>query len=87
MCLLISVYPLPQRTFSVHINGDRNHVSRYKSYYSMSTGLNRRERSNILDLAKATQGLPLPNSGIGAFEPSLYCTIIHPALILLAQVK
>ena len=26
------VYPLPQGTFSGHINGDHNHVSRYKSY-------------------------------------------------------
>ena len=25
-------YPLPQGAFSVHINGDHNHVSRYKSY-------------------------------------------------------
>ena len=37
------VYPLPQGAFSVHINGDHNHVSRYKSYSWMETGLNRQE--------------------------------------------
>ena len=26
------VYPLPQGAFSVHINDDHNHVSRYKFY-------------------------------------------------------
>ena len=61
----------------------------------MEIGLNRREmfsfgvmRSpNIPDLTKARQDLPLPDSRIGAFEPSLYGTIIHPALTLLAYVK
>ena len=86
------VYPLPQGAFSVHINGDHNHVSRYKSYSWMETGLNRRESfsfgampsPNIPDLTKARQDLPLPDSQIGALEPSLYSTIIHVALTLLA---
>ena len=64
------VYPLPQGAFSVHINGDHNHASRYKSYSWMETG--------------ARQDLPLPDSWIGALEPSLYGTIIHAALTLLA---
>ena len=41
---------------------------------------------NILDLSKARQDLPLPDSRIGAFEPSLYGKIIHAALTLLACV-
>ena len=39
---------------------------------------------NILDLTKARQDLPLPDSRIGALEPSLYGTIIRAALTLLA---
>ena len=89
------VYPLPQGAFSVHINGDHNHVSRYKSYSWMETGLNRRESfsfgampsPNIPDLTKARQDLPLPDSRIGALEPSLYGTIIHAALTLLAYLN
>ena len=41
---------------------------------------------NIPDLSKVRQVLPLPDSRIGAFEPSLYGTIIHAALTLLACV-
>ena len=41
---------------------------------------------NNPDLAKARQDLRLPDSPIGALEPSLYGTIIHGALILLAYV-
>ena len=89
------VYPLPQGAFSVHINGDHNHVSRYKSYSWMETGLNRWESfsfgampsPNIPDLTKARQDLPLPDSRIGALEPSLYGTIIHAALTLLAYLN
>ena len=62
------VYLLPQETFSVHINGDHNHSSRYSYYSLMETELNRRESfsfgampsSNIPDLTKARQDLPLP---------------------------
>ena len=36
---------------------------------------------------KFRQDLPLPDSQIGAFEPSLCGTIIHAALTLLAYVK
>ena len=83
------IYPLPQRAFSVHINGNHNHVSRYKSYSRMETGLNRQESfsfgaipsPNIPDLTKARQELPLPDSRISALEPSLYGTITHAALI------
>ena len=54
----------------------------------METGLNRQEifsfgvmpSPNIPDLTKARQDLPLPDSRIGALEPSLYGTIIHAAL-------
>ena len=61
----------------------------------METGLNRRESfsfgampsPNIPGLAKARQDLPFPDSQIGAFEPSLYGTIIHAALTFLAYVK
>ena len=65
------------------------------SLIPMETGLNRSEifsfgampSANIPDLAKARQDLPFPDSRIGAFEPSLYGTIIHAALTLLAYVK
>ena len=65
------------------------------SLISVETGLNRREifsfgampSPNIPDLAKARQDLPLPDSRIGGFKPSLYGTIIHAALTLLADVK
>ena len=58
----------------------------------METGLNRRESfsfgatpsPDILDLTKARQDLPLPDSQIDALEPSLYGTIIHATLTLLA---
>ena len=60
----------------------------------METGLKRGEsfsfgampNPNFADLTKARQDVPLPGSRIGAFEPSLYCTIIHAALSLLAYV-
>ena len=89
------VYPLPQGAFSVHINGDHNHVSRYKSYSWMETGLNRQESfsfgampsPNIPDLTTARQDLFLPDSRIGAFEPSLYGIIIHAAIALQAYVN
>ena len=58
------------------------------SFIPIETGLNRRESfsfgtmpsPNIPDLAKARQDLPLPESGLGAFKPSLYRTIIFAAL-------
>ena len=61
----------------------------------METGLNSRESfsfhamssTNIPDLTKARQDLPLPDSRIGALEPSLYGTIIHAALTLLAYLN
>ena len=67
-----SIYPLPRDgTFSAHINGDHNHVSRYKSYYQKDKlgwigekSLLRRNaqpkhpRYNI----SAKQDLPLPES-------------------------
>ena len=89
------VCPLPQGALSIHINGNHNHVSRYKSYSWMETKLNRRESfslgampsPNIPGLAKAKQEFPLLDSRIGAFEPSLYGTIIHADLTLLAHVK
>ena len=67
-----TLYPLLQGAFSVHINGDHNHVSSYKSYSLMETTLNRRESlsfsampsPNISDLAKAKQDLPLRDSRI-----------------------
>ena len=87
-------YPLPQGFFSVHINGDHSHVSRCKSYSWMETGLYMRESfsfgaipsPNVQDLAKVRQDLPFPDSPIDAFEPSLYGTIIHVVLTLLAYV-
>ena len=89
------IYPLPEGAFSVHINGDNNHVSRYKFYFWMETGLNRQESfsfstmpsPNIPDLTKARQDLPLPNSQICALEPLLYGMIIHAALTLLAHLN
>ena len=65
------------------------------SLIPMETGLNRQESfsfgavpsPNIPDLAKARQDLPLRDSRIGAFKPSLYGTIIRAALTLLAYVK
>ena len=65
------------------------------SLIPMETGLNRRDifsfgnmpSPNIPDIAKARQDLPLPDSRIGAFEPSLFGTIIHAALTLLAYFK
>ena len=61
----------------------------------METGLNKRESfsfgampsPNISDLTKAGQDLPLADSRIGALEPSLYGTIIHAALTLLAYLN
>ena len=61
----------------------------------METGLNRRESFSIgampspiiPDLTKARQHLPLPNSQIGALEPSLYGMITHAALTLLAYLN
>ena len=68
------VHPPPQRAFSVHINDNHNHISRYKSYSWMETGLNRKESfsystmpsPNIPDLAKARQELPLPDNRLAA---------------------
>ena len=42
---------------------------------------------NVPDLTKARQDLTLPGSRIGALEPSLYGTIIHAALTLLAYLN
>ena len=89
-----TVYPLLQGDFSVYIYGNHNNVSRCKSYSSMENGLNRRESfsfgatpsPDISDLAKARQDLPFRDSQIGPFEPSLYGTIIHAVLTLLAFV-
>ena len=66
-----------------------------KSLIPMETGLNRQEifsfgampSPDIPDLTKARQDLPLPDSRIGTSQPSLYGTIIHAALMLLAYVK
>ena len=85
----------PTRGFFRTINGDHNHVPRHKSYSWVETDLNRWKSfsframpsPNILDLSKARQDLPLPDSRIGAFEPSFYGMIIHAALNLLAYVK
>ena len=65
------------------------------SLIPLETGLNRQESfsfgampsPNIPDLAKSRQDLPLPDSQIGAFEPSLYGMIIHAALTVLAYVR
>ena len=77
------VYSLPRGVFPVHINSDHSHVSRHKSNSCMETGLNKQEsfsfgvmsNRNIPDLVKARRDLLLPDSRIGAFEPSLYGTI------------
>ena len=61
----------------------------------METRLNGRERfsfgaipsPNTPDLTIARQDLPLPDSWIGALEPSLFGTIIHAALTLLAYLN
>ena len=53
-----SIYPLPRDgALSAHINGNHDHVSRYKSYYQKApTGLNRRENSpSALCLAQTSQ--------------------------------
>ena len=42
---------------------------------------------NIPDLTKTRQEFPLPDSRIGALETSLYGTIIHAALTLLAYLN
>ena len=42
---------------------------------------------NTPDLTIARQDLPLPDSWIGALEPSLFGTIIHAALTLLAYLN
>ena len=76
MCLGNPVYPLPQGFFSAHINGDHKHVSRYKSYSSMETGLNRLESfsfvaitsPNISDVAKAGQDLLPPRQRNSCFQ-------------------
>ena len=90
-----AVHLLPQGTFPIQIDGGHNHVSRYKSYSRMETGLNRQESLSfgaldspkIQNLAKDRQDLPLPDSRIGAFEPLLYGTIIHADLTFLAYIK
>ena len=61
----------------------------------METGLNRRESfsfgampsPNMPDLTIARQDLPIPDSRIGTLEASLYGTIIHAALTLLASLN
>ena len=53
------------------------------SLIPMETGLNWREIFSF----GAMPGPNIPDSRIGAFEPSLYGTIIHVALTLLAYVK
>ena len=58
----------------------------------MKTGLTKRESfsfgaipsPNIPDQTKAREHFSLPDSRIGALEPSLYGTIIYEALTLLA---
>ena len=89
------VCPLPQGAYSAHINGDHNHVSKYKSLFLNGNWLNRQESfsfgsmpsPNIKDLTKARQDLPLPDNRIGVLEPSLYGTIIHAALTLVAYLN
>ena len=61
----------------------------------METGLNRRESFSFVampspgipDLTKAGQDLPLPDSRMGALEPSLCGMIINAALTLLAYLE
>ena len=61
----------------------------------METELNGRESfsfgampsSNIPNLTKARQDLPLPDSWIGALQPLLYGMNIHGALTLLAYLN
>ena len=43
--------------------------------------------SKTPDLTKARQDLPLHDNRIGALEPSLYGTIIHAVLTLLAHIN
>ena len=74
-----SIYALPRDgTFSAHINGDHDHVSRYKSYYQKDKlGKPKHPRFNI----SAKQYLLLPDSRIGTFEPPLFSAIIHRLLL------
>ena len=54
------IYAFPQGDFSVHINGNHNYVSKYKSFYSMGNGMNNQNKfffgalltPNISDRAK-----------------------------------
>ena len=85
-----SIYPLPRDgAFSAHVNGDHDHVSRYKPYYQKDeldwigeksllrrNAYPKRPRFNI----SAKQDLPLPDSRIDAFEPPLSSAIIHGLL-------
>ena len=72
-----SIYALP-RDGTYHINGDHDHVSRYKSYYQKDKlGESKHPRFNI----SAKQDLLLPDSRIGAFQPPLFSTIIHGLLL------
>ena len=53
----------------------------------METGLNKfllraKPSPNIPDMVKARQDLPLDDNQVGAFEPSLYSTIIQSAFTL-----
>ena len=83
------VHPLPKGLF-LYISITTITKFPGTSLSPMETGLNRQDifsfgtmpSLNIPDLAKARQDLPLPDSRIGAFEPSLYGTIIHTALTL-----
>ena len=84
------VYTLPQGAFPVHINGNQNHflIPEWKLGWTgekvsplVLLG------PNIPDLTKARQDLSLPNSPIGAFEPSLYGMIIHAVVALVTYVK
>ena len=84
------VYPLPQGAFPVHINGEQNHVliPEWKlGWTGKKVSPSALLGPHIPDLTKARQDLPLPDSSIGAFEPSLYGMIIHAVLTLVTYVK
>ena len=86
-----SLYPLPSdEALSTHMNGEHDHVSRYKSYYQKNKLgligekiLLRRHAQPIHPRFSncAKQDLPLSDSRIGVFEPPLSSTIIHGLLL------
>ena len=84
------VYTLPQGAIPVHINGDQNHflIPEWKlGWTGEKVSPLALLGPNIPDLTKARQDLSLPDSPIGAFEPSLYGMIIHAVVALVTYVK